>query len=132
MSETESMIGRAHEVVFATLLLVVQLLFGAMSSGAMAHNNAQHCGGCLDSGGMSHDIGTHGGTPSPNDHGTLGCGSNCVMGTGGHCGSPASPVLAVVTWPLSGTDTDLFGTDHPVVTLPDSPLFDLLRPPTRA
>jgi hypothetical protein len=128
-------------VVFAALLLVAQLLFGVMSAGAATH--APHCDGCP--GAHSHltthstDPGSRGGCGTQCGHmGTsghhhAGCTARCGMAGSGHCGgfSPSPALGAAVVLP-SVDVTGAFGPDRQSVDLPDSPLFDFLRPPTRA
>ena len=146
------MTRKGHSVVFAALLLVAQLLFAVMSAGAMAHDGANDCGGCPTSGsspmpygmGGAHggmaDGGEHGGShcgthcshESAPDTGNTGCGSGCTMMGSGHCGSPANPA-AIGSASISPVTLGAsFGSDRRSVSLPDSPLFDFLRPPTRA
>lgn len=145
------MTRKGHSVVFAALLLMAQLLFGVMSGAAMAHDGAGDCGGCPTSGSshMPHGMGgTHDGMPGgghggshcgthcsqdgSTNTGNTGCGTGCTMMASGHCGSPASPAFigsaSIDPVMLSGS----FGSDRRSVSLPDSPLFDFLRPPTRA
>lgn len=138
-----------QSVVFAALLLVAQLLSGVMSGGAMAHDGAQHCDGCpgADSSGMSHGMGSRDSMPDGNgdtscatqcshdgssNTGSSGCGVDCSMPGSGHCGSPASPALIATVSISPVVLTGSFGGDRRSVDLPDSPLFDFLRPPTRA
>lgn len=141
---------RGPSVVFAALLLVAQLLFGVMSGGAMAHDGAQHCDGCPDGGtsSMSHGTDprasmfagdddsshctahcTHEGSTGT---GHAGCGAGCAMPGSGHCGSHATPALIAAASIAVASPTGSFGSDRRSVHLPDSPLFDFLRPPTRA
>jgi hypothetical protein len=144
------MTRRGHSVVFAALLLVAQLLFGVTSGGAMPHDGVQHCDGCPsgDSGSMSQGLASHGSmsgddvggshcaTHCSHDgttgNGNSGCGSGCAMPGSGHCGSHASPALNATASIRPAIATSSFGGDHRSVALPDSPLFDFLRPPTRA
>lgn len=141
-----------QSALFAAFLLVAQLLFATMPNKAMSHDGDRHCGSCPDgdsseivlglskhasspSGGVdtlsscgSHCDSSHrsGGPPvSP-------CGPNCVMLGGGHCASPPSLAVAVtVSLPLTVV-TDTYGSDRRPIELPESPLFDFLRPPNRA
>lgn len=144
------MTRRGHSVVFAALLLVAQLLFGVMSGEATAHDGAQHCGDCPSgvSSNMSHDMGSNGSTPTGDhggshcgthcshngstDSGRSGCGAGCATPGSGHCGSHANPALIVISLITPVMLTGSFGSDGRSVDLPDSPLFDFLRPPTRA
>lgn len=144
------MCGRSHSVLFAALLLVVQLPLGVLSGGAMAHDDAQHCGDCPDGSPSSPMQGTdsHGDVAaghqgdsgcgfdcSPDgstDTGHAGCGFDCAMLSSGHCGSPVSPTLAAMALLATTSLADAFGRDRSSVMLPDSPLFDFLRPPTRS
>jgi hypothetical protein len=144
------MIRRGHSAVFAALLLVAQLLLGVTSGGAMAHDGVQHCDGCPsgESSGMSHVMdmhdsmsggdggGAHCATQCSHDGttgtGHSGCGSGCVMPGSGPCGTHASPALNATAAIRPAIATGSFGGDHCSVALPDSPLFDFLRPPTRA
>jgi hypothetical protein len=131
---------KGPSVLFAALLLVAQLLFGVMSAGAVTYEGTHPCGGCptADSTGMSHamDSGTdrcgsdcsHDGTTGTRHPG---CGTGCAMAGGGHCGSSVSPALLHSTSFHPIVITDDFGSDLRPVDLPDSPLFDFLRPPTR-
>jgi hypothetical protein len=143
MAETESMTRRGQSVLFATLLLVAQLLFGVLSGAATAHAGAPHCNGCPSSHSSTvpdHMGGAHGGShcgdhcnqPGSTGSGHSHCGSGCALHSSGHCGSPASPA-ASPTASISQVDvTGSYGSDRRTVVLPDSPLFDFLRPPTRA
>lgn len=144
------MTHNGHSVVFAALLLVAQLLFGVISGGAMAHAGVQHCDGCPsgDSPGMSHGMDTHGSMSGGDDGGShcathcshdgttgtgnAGCGSGCVMPGSGTCGTHASPALNATASIRPAIVTGSFGGDRRSIALPDSPLFDFLRPPTRA
>ncbi|MGB5104487.1 MAG: hypothetical protein WBO04_14385 [Steroidobacteraceae bacterium] len=140
------MTRRGQSVAFAALPVVAQLLFGVMSGGVMAHDGAQHCGGCPggDSSNMSHDMGSngsmlsadHGGTHCSHngstDTGSSGCGAGCAMPGSGHCGSHANSALIVTSLITPVVQIRSFGVDARSVDLPDSPLFDFLRPPTRA
>ena len=139
--QTQSMPRRGSSVLFAALLLVAQLLFGVMSAEAATHGGEQHCGGCpsADSSGLGHDIGSVGkdcgshcadsgsaGHPQPH-----GCGSGCSMVGSSHCGGSTSPALHASTFPAFEVTTVTYDGDRRSVDLPDSPLFDFLRPPTR-
>jgi hypothetical protein len=151
IDETHSMSRRGHSVVFAALLLVAQLLSAVMSGGAMAHDGAQHCDGCpsVASSSMSHGMGSHDGTPGGHHgggshcathcshggstgNGSSGCGTHCATPGSGHCGSHANPALMTTDSLNPVVLTGSFGSDRRSVHLPDSPLFDFLRPPTRA
>ena len=144
------MTRRGHSVVFAALLLVAQLLFGVTSGGGVAHGGVQHCDGCPsgDSSSMSQGMASHGSMPGGGDGGShctthcshdgttstggSGCGSGCVMPGSGHCGTHASPALNATASIRPAIVTGSFGGDRRSIALPDSPLFDFLRPPTRA
>ena len=133
------MFRRGSSVLFAALLLVAQLLFGIVSAGAMTHDGAQHCGGCpsSDASGMAHDMdpgtgqcGSHCSSGGSAQTGHSGCGTGCDMLASGHCGTSVSPALlpAMSVQPIVASDD--FASDRRAVELPDSPLFDPLRPPT--
>ena len=127
--------------MFAALLLMTQLLFGVMSAGAATHGGEQHCGDCpsAESSSMAHYMGSSGGDCGIHcsDRGSTGhapqhgCGSGCVMAGGSHCGVSVSPALNAATLAVLEVATATYGGDRGAVTLPDSPLFDFLRPPTR-
>lgn len=125
---------RAPSVVLATLLLVAQLLPGVTSVGAAPHDASQFCGDCpsVHSGSLSHD---HCGSHCSDDGSTgtqpQGCGSGCAMAGSSHCGFSASPALLSSSPFDAVVLTDDFAADRRAVGLPDSPLFDFLRPPTR-
>ena len=144
------MTRRGPSVVFAALLLVGQLLFGVLSGAAMVHDGARHCDGCPDgdSSSVSHGMDSFG-TMAGDDDGDSqcathcshdgstgtahsGCGTDCVMPGSGHCGSHATPALIANCSMVPARLTGSFGGDRRPVQLPDSPLFDFLRPPTRA
>jgi hypothetical protein len=136
------MTRRGSSILFASLLVVAQLLFGVMSAGAMTHDGAQNCDGCpsSDSTGMTHPTGSgtdHCGAQSPCSHdGTTstrhsGCATGCTMLGSGHCGTSVSPALLPSMSLHLIVIVDDFGRDLRAVHLPDSPLFDFLRPPTR-
>jgi hypothetical protein len=134
------MTRRAPSVVLATLLLVAQLLLGVTSVGAVPHDASQSCGGCpsVHSGSLSHDDGSSGdcGSHCSDDEGSTGthrqgCGSGCAMAGSSHCGFSASPALPSSSPFHPVVPTDAFAADRRAVGLPDSPLFDFLRPPTR-
>lgn len=134
--QTESMPRRGPSVLFAALLLVAQLLFGVMSAAA-----AHHCGGCPDaeSSAVVHDAGSAGAdcgshcsddasTGHPPQHG---CVSGCSMAGSSHCSGTTSPALHASTLLGFEVGTTSYQCDRGSVALPDSPLFDFLRPPTR-
>ncbi len=116
---------KGHSVVFAALLLVAQLLSAVVAGGAMVHDGMP--GG--DEGGAH--CATHCSHDGPTGTGNPGCGSDCVMPGGGHCGTQASPALIATASIRSAILTGSFGGDRRSVFLPDFPLFDFLRPPTR-
>lgn len=135
------MLRRGSSVLFAALLLVAQLLFGIMSAGAAPHGGALHCDGCpsAHSSGIGHDMGSAGsdcgsdcsdsGSPAhPPSHG---CGSGCSMVGSSHCSGSTSPALHASTFPGLEVTTATYDGDRGSVDLPDSPVFDFLRPPTR-
>lgn len=136
------MTRRGSSVLFASLLVVAQLLFGVMSAGAMTHDGAQHCDGCPSSHSMNmaHPMGSgtdHCGSQSPCSHDGAtstrhsGCAARCAMVRSGHCGTTVSPaLLPSLSFQLT-VIVDDFGRDLRVIQLPDSPLFDFLRPPAR-
>lgn len=141
---------RGHSVVFAALLLVSQLLFGVMSSGSMAQDVTQPCDGCPGgaTSSLAHGIGSHAALPGSDhtgahcgthcshdgspDSGNSGCNSGCAMAGSGHCGTHASPAFMATGSTELAVMLDSFEGDRRPVDLPDSPLFDFLRPPTRA
>jgi len=53
------------------------------------------------------------------------------MAGSSHCGFSVSPALNAATLAVLEVATATYGGDRGAVTLPDSPLFDFLRPPTR-
>ena len=135
------MTRKGPSVLVAALLLVAQLLFGVISAaGAVAYEGTHPCGGCpaADSTGMPHDMGSgadrcgsncsHDGTTGTRQ---AGCETGCAIAGGGHCGSSVSPALLHSTSFHPIVTTDDFGSDLRPVDLPESPLFDFLRPPTR-
>jgi hypothetical protein len=130
-----------HSVLFAALLLVAQLLFGVLSAGVATHGGTQHCDGCPDvhSSSMAHgmgstgsDCGSHCADASSTGHQQRnGCGSGCTMAGSSHCGSSMGLALNVSTSVYPDVSTGTLEHDRRSVDLPDSPLFDFLRPPTR-
>ena len=134
------MTRRVPSVLFAALLLVAQLLFGVTSAGAAAHDGSQHCGGCPtthlssmshDMGAKANDCGSHCSEDGSTGTHQQGCGSNCAMAGSSHCGFSVSPALTAAATFQPIVAADGFGSDQRSVELPDSPLFDFLRPPTR-
>ena len=127
--------------MFAALLLVAQLLLGITFAGAAALAAEQHCGDCPSAGSsaMAHDMGStdadcgsHCSDGSPAGHTQQhGCGAGCSMAGSSHCGGATSPALHASTLLGLEVTTASYDGDLGSVELPDSPLFDLLRPPTR-
>ena len=128
--------------MFAALLLVAQLFFAAMSAGAATHDGSHHCGGCpsAESSGMALHMGSAGsdcGSHCSDDDGTAGhpqqhgCTTGCAMAGSSHCGFSTSPALHASTLVALDIATAPYVGDRRAVHLPDSPLFDFLRPPTR-
>ena len=126
------MAGKGFSVAFASLLLVGQLLL-AVTSNAMPRNDGlAGCPCCGDEAGMTHA--SHAGdgscaTPGPQGGTVHDCGQGCEMHAAGHCGFGVVPAASgtaptiVLTWLHAAWDGDL------LARVPDSPLFDFLRPP---
>jgi hypothetical protein len=131
------MIRRAPSVVLATLLLAAQLLLGATSAGVVSHEPSHSCDGCpsTHSNALSHDFGSSGSDCESHcsDDGSTqqGCGSGCAMAGSSHCGFSANPALPPSSTFHPAVAADAFAAERHAVDLPDSPLFDFLRPPTR-
>jgi hypothetical protein len=138
------MTRKGYSVLFAALLLVVQLLLGSVPGDVVTLAGAKHCAGCPDhaSSGVVHTGTTGGGHDTPHCSGCAhdgstgtgqsSCDVECALLGSGHCGSPATAALAGTTLINPADLAGSFGSDRRSVVLPDSPLFDLLRPPTRA
>jgi len=122
-------------VVFATVLLLGQLVFGVAARAMPCESGAAHCPGCPPAsaamhggqGSVAHCHVPHG----PVHHAPAGCMHGCTMHAGA-CGSTGAAALTalVAMHPVSLQQMAWAVTSSP--RLPDSPQFDFLRPPNRA
>ena len=125
------MTHRGLSAAFAALLLLGQLSFGVAANAMPCESGAAHCSGCPTA-----DMTMHGGdpgsghcpAPGTSTHSAPGCGNDCSMLAGGACGFVATSALSGATF-VAPLLRDSTWRDDARATLPDSPLFEFLRPP---